>query len=321
MARRGLATWLTFAFIGVVAIAAVATAFFPGENSDTVGQVSSSSLATTASPAPRTPADEPPMDTPFVLDLRTGESTPLAEEFADSFHFAASRDGTRLAYVRTGDEGSPQIFVAGIDGSGVRQMTHDPTGAVSPAWSPDGTRIAYVESGSDVGNLFVLDLATGESTQITNETQVRDPQFTPDGSSLVYSSFPEIRTVPVAGGKSTLLIGPGRGLEDAGNASLSPDGSLVTFLGGGFPVSRRVHCGPCRLVANADGTERRIMHGGCWGSHPAGTWSPDGSRIVCSNDAGSIIVLDIATGDSSPVASGIAAIWLDGHTLLVENVR
>jgi Tol biopolymer transport system component len=73
-------------------------------------------------------------------------------------------------------------------------------------------------------------------------------------------------------------------------------------------------------MANADGTERRIIRGGCWGSHPAGTWSPDGSRIVCSNDRGSIIVLDIATGDGSPVASGTTAIWVDRHTLLVENV-
>ena len=127
-------------------------------------------------------------------------------------------------------------------------------------------------------------------------------------------------TVPVEGRKrAKLLIALSEGLRDAGNASLSPDGSLVTFLGGGVPTSPRGHCGPCRLVANADGTERRIIDGGCWFSRPAGTWSPDGSRIVCSNDSRSIVVLDIATGDSVPVASGSAAIWLDRHTLLVEN--
>jgi hypothetical protein len=104
-----------------------------------------------------------------------------------------------------------------------------------------------------------------------------------------------------------------------GKLRFLPTGSLVTFLGGGFPISGRGHCGPCRLVANADGTERRIMRGECWFSRPAGTWSPDGSRIVCSNDSRSIIVLDIATGDRVLVASGSAAIWLDRHTLLVEN--
>jgi hypothetical protein len=31
-----------------------------------------------------------------------------------------------------------------------------------------------------------------------------------------------------------------------------------------------------------------------------------------------VIVVDVATGKVSPVAEGTAAIWLDGHTLLVE---
>jgi Tol biopolymer transport system component len=73
-------------------------------------------------------------------------------------------------------------------------------------------------------------------------------------------------------------------------------------------------------MANADGTERRIIRGGCWYTTPVGTWSPDGRRIVCSNDRGSITIFDIAKGEGSPVASGTTAIWVDRHTLLVENV-
>jgi RNA polymerase sigma-70 factor (ECF subfamily) len=144
------------------------------------------------------------------------------------------------------------------------------------------------------------------------------------------NSAPVLRTVPVAGGKSTLLIGPSGGMTDAGNGSLSPDGSLVTFLGGGFPLSGEptFHCGPCRLVANVDGTERRVIPGHV--SNPAGTWSPDGSRIVDLSCHGvesaescsapyAIIVVDIATGDPFPrVADGVGAIWLDDHTLLID---
>jgi hypothetical protein len=39
--------------------------------------------------------------------------------------------------------------------------------------------------------------------------------------------------------------------------------------------------GALRFVANADGTELRPIPEG--GSNPAGTSSPDGSRIVCSD--------------------------------------
>jgi Tol biopolymer transport system component len=101
-------------------------------------------------------------------------------------------------------------------------------------------------------------------------------------------------------------------MNDAANGSRSPDGSLVTMMGSeiGGP-------GAIRFVANVDGTELRQIVGG--GSNPGGTWSPDGSRIVCPDfDRNSIIVVDVATGDGLRVAGGSGAIWLDDHTLLVE---
>jgi Tol biopolymer transport system component len=259
----------------------------------------------------------------YVIDLNTGAMTPLPKAIVRSAarppRYAASRDGSRIAYVGIGDDGSPQIFIAGIDGTGIRQVTHDPKRASSPAWSPDGTMITYGGS----GGLFVLDVATGESTPIADAGRGgpwAQPQFTPDASSLLYtdsytdgsSTHAVLRTVPLDGGKSTVLIGPGEGMGYAGNGSLSPDGSLVTMMGNeiGGP-------GALRFVANADGTELRSIPEGS--SNPAGTWSPDGGRIVCSDySRKNILVVDIETGDASRVAKGRAAIWLDRHTLLVE---
>ncbi len=279
----------------------------------------------------------------YTIDLNTGAMTPLPDSiirslaklgdsgvYSSTSRYAASRDGSQLAYVGIGDEGSLQLFTAGIDGTGVRQMTHDPRGAMFPAWSPDGTKIVYEGS----GGLFVLDVATGESTPTHDESPIQssnqwfspqsEPQFTPDGSSLIYTGRSRgrlvLRTVPVAGGKSTLLVGPGEGVNDAGNGSLSPDGSLVTFLGSGRPRGGPGHCGPCRFVANVDGTERRVVPGGL--SNVAGTWSPDGRRLAYQgsgiDDEGQIIVVDVATGAASYVAKGNGAIWLNQHTLLVE---
>lgn len=264
----------------------------------------------------------------YVLDLDTGAMTPLPLAIIRSGsegerglpRYAASRDGSRLAYVGTDDEENLQIFIAGTDGSGIRQMTHNPIGAWSPAWSPDATKIAYEGYGSEgVRNLFVLDVATAESTRIADAGRVlpwAQPQFTPDGSALLYtddiSGNAVLRTIPVDGGKSTVLIGRDEGMGHAANGSLSPDGSLVTMMGHEINGP-----GALRFVANVDGTGLRSIPEG--GSNPAGTWSPDGKRIVCSDYSGKVIlVVDIATGDASRVAKGTAAIWLDRHTLLVE---
>jgi Tol biopolymer transport system component len=287
------------------------------------------------SPHPQQPVGPGPTETApdardvnYVIDLDTGETTPLPRSIIEAIgeagsregdHYALSPDGSRLVFVGTGEEGSPQIFVAGIDGSRVRQITHDPTLATSPAWSPDGETIAYEGYGDgDVRNLFVVELATGESTQVTDvRRHAYGTQFTPDGSSLLYDSgsnqFPWARTVRIADGATKLLIGRDEGLSHTMNPSLSPDGSQVTFMGGplGGP-------GPRRYVANADGSGRREINAECYGSNPAGTWSPDGTRIVCESDTGLVVVVDIATGDSVHVAEGTGGIWLDQNTLLVE---
>jgi Tol biopolymer transport system component len=294
-------------------------------------------------------------DKDYVIDLNTAEMTPLPGAIIRSVggvyehphepgvflsiegQYAVSPDASLLAYVGIAGEGNPQIFIAGIDGTGIRQVTHAPNGAGgSPAWSPDGTTIVYEGAGSDrVHGLSLLDVASGESTQIVvgeregpvgQQPAPMEPQFTSNGSSVLYSSlrdssaahrmrYTDLQTVPVAGGENTLLIRPPTSIRDTGNGSLSPDGSLVTFLGSEIGRRRTQ-----RWVANADGTGQRLLpevYGIPCRSNPAGTWSPDGSRIVCA-EANRIIVIDIASGQATSVAPGREAIWLDDHTLLVS---
>jgi Tol biopolymer transport system component len=283
---------------------------------------------TSAEPMRLSRTDElPSTGTPtvdYIIDLDTGEMTPLPRAILETVattkqglpRYAASRDGASLAFVGNAENGTRQIFVAGIDGSGIRQVTLGYSDVMSPAWSPDAAKIAYVGYRNDCDyTLFVLDVGTGESSQITGVGRLSrwtQPQFTPDGAALLYSGRElAVRTVPLDGGESTVLIGPRQGLE-VGDGALSSDGSLVTMMGNevGGP-------GAIRFVTKVDGTGKRSMSLG--GSNPAGTWSPAGHRIVCTDFSGrQVIVLDLDTGEASRVARGSAAIWLDDHTLLVE---
>ena len=307
--------------------------------------------ATTGTTLPSAVSDEPPLAGPdyervlgtdrpdYVLDLETGAETPLPEAIIRSLgdwrpswsgRYAASPDGSTLAYVAPGDDGRFQIFIANLDGSGIRQLTLDPLAAISPAWSPDATEIAYHGTSGGVQGvhgLFVVEVATGQATKVIDVLPSWDavPTFTPDGSSLLYSEGGEVRIVPVAGGTSTVLFGHGRGgMGNAEGGSMSPDGSLVTMMGHEIRGP-----GAQRFVANADGTGLRSLQvppgTGPWSimaSTPAGTWSPDGTRIVCQGfdhaGSGPLLVVEIVTGQATKVAEGRMAIWLGDHSLLVE---
>jgi Tol biopolymer transport system component len=274
------------------------------------------------------PADLPVSVTDYLVDLETGASTPLPESIVGTADvtgaYAVSPDGSRLAYVGRGDNGGVGIFVANIDGTGIEHVTVElrgearplaapaPAWGAAPAWSPDGSKIAYVGLlGGWRGNVYLLDLATGVSTQLTDVQRgdsTSAPSFTPDGEFIVYSVYsdPEVRIVPITGGNSVQLVG-GDG-TGASSPAPSPDGSLLSYACGvnGYDL----------CLANADGTDARVLVAG--GGEPGG-WSPDGTRIAYGTwPPYSINVVDVATGEVTTVAEGAFPTWLDGHTLIVE---
>jgi Tol biopolymer transport system component len=277
-------------------------------------------------PTPTPPAGVAP-ETAYLIDLNTGETTPLPKSIAGNFGYAVSPDRTMVAYSSGDDAGTPQVFIASLDGTDVQQVTHDQRGAADPDWSPDGATIAY-ESGpypsgdGDVSNIFVVDLATGETSQVTHERRTNEtclscpqgaayPQFAPIGRSIVYDLHRggevDVRIVRVTGGKSVPLVGGRFG-------TLSPDGSTYAVECGQFAD------GIC--IADADGkTRARVL---VRGRLVEPKWSPDGTRIsyinLEYNPDGGIFVVDVATGETTFVAEGIAADWLDDHTFIIEDI-
>lgn len=264
-------------------------------------------------------AEGPVPETDYLLDLDTGEMTPLPKSIVgtqDRIHdYAASPDGSKLAYAGPGENGASQVFIANLDGGGVEQVTTDDE-AMAPTWSPDGSKIAYVgQRGDEPANIFLLDLATGISTRVTFETESYDtpPSFTPDGASIVYGAKGEVRIVPIAGGEGARLAdGGGLGGEDV---HLSPDGSLLAYTCTGPLISI--------CVANADGTDARHVAGGPDSDSLVNPrWSPDGTRLTYwAFHASRVFVVDVATGRAVQVTDGAYSVWLDDHTLIVKADR
>ena len=100
----------------------------------------------------------------------------------------SSPDGSRIAFLMRDDLGIVQLFTVSPNGGPPVQVTRDEWHVASSfGWSPDGRRIAYVADSS----VFVVDVASGASTRLTDRTLAAPPRaeacvFSPDGRRIAF---------------------------------------------------------------------------------------------------------------------------------------
>ncbi|MBC7852337.1 MAG: PD40 domain-containing protein [Pirellulaceae bacterium] len=78
-----------------------------------------------------------------------------------------SPDGERIAYVSR-QEGTPNLYVMNLDGSGQKQVTTRKTPCGRVRWSPEGKQLAFVSFEGKYPQLFVVDAAGGEPRKLTD---------------------------------------------------------------------------------------------------------------------------------------------------------
>lgn len=268
------------------------------------------------------PATEPPTaPPPFFLDLGTGATTPVAGSLAGGSDYAVSPDG-RFVARGTCCSANDVLTVSNIDGTDAHDLQPpDGLNFYGARWSPDGSQLVYQVrngDGDQVGNLYVRDLSTGRSTQITDLELKRAtwwwlaPRFSPDGRSVIFqlargssdnTTF-DAWSVPVTGGEPTIV------LQDAAIPMYLPDGKTIAFA----EIASSADVGRAISIADAQGSRRTLVTANEWIWVP--TLSPDGSSIAYG-DGGSIFVVDVSTGVSKEVAAGDFAEWVGDDTLLV----
>jgi dipeptidyl aminopeptidase/acylaminoacyl peptidase len=110
-----------------------------------------------------------------------------------------SPDGRRVVFVRSTsdlEKGKSQsnLWILGVDGKGLRQLTRSEEGDHSPRFSPDGKWIYFVSGRKKGAQLFRLSLDGGDPEQLTRlSTGVSGPVVSPDGRRVAFKSrvFPE----------------------------------------------------------------------------------------------------------------------------------
>ena len=85
-------------------------------------------------------------------------------------------------------DGNTDLYLMAADGTGVRRLTSDPAVDDIGRCSPDGRYVVFRRGGGQSGELFRLDLKTGEELRLTNDAQ-RDsaPAWSPDGATIYFT--------------------------------------------------------------------------------------------------------------------------------------
>ena len=113
-----------------------------------------------------------------------------------------SPDGQWLIFTLLG-----HLFRLPVEGGTAEQLTLGPYYDTDPIFSPDGFRVAFVSDrdGSE-GNIFVLELATGQITQVTHEPWAARPTWSLNGEAILYLSFDRSARPFVTSGNPPLYV-------------------------------------------------------------------------------------------------------------------
>ena len=204
-------------------------------------------------------------------------------------------------------DGNFDIYTVLPNGQGLLRLTDDPLFDACPAWSADGKRLAFchgVQAQTGIIDVWTMKANGTDKVQVTNlGGRSFFPDFSPDGSKIVFNSRPAGATNfdlfvinPDGTGLVQLTIGPANEF----NPAWSPDGERIVFNSDATGIGQV-------WVMDANGANAtQLTFDDAW-KDQVPDWSPDGSQIAYhAGDPGDILVMNADGSNQHTVVGGPA---------------
>jgi Tol biopolymer transport system component len=196
----------------------------------------------------------------FIVMLGGAQASPATGDptFAGRIIWVSDRDGT------------PDLYTMDAEGGQVMRLTQTPDVEEYPKVSPDHSQVAFISNRSGKRELWVMPLApNGEARQLTQSPdyiEVMEPDWSPDGKTIVYNvistNLRDPKAVRVVGevwrmgtdgsGAIRLIVDPGLHF----NPVFSPDGKQLLAVANDFVTYFDHPLAPFLFDANGAGRKR-----------------------------------------------------------------
>jgi TolB protein len=238
------------------------------------GNSAQSALLITATPSPFQPSGTPAPVTPTAT---------LLAESGDPFEAGDADALAGTMVLSMAEQGHAQLFWHRLLGQPFTRLTSGAWDDVDPALSPNGDRIAFASNRSGHWDLYVLDLQSGITAQLSDDAAYDgEPSWSSDGAWLAYEHYDdenlEIYIRPIDGSVDPVLISAHAAQDYA--PAWRPGSQEIAF------VSMRAGSPQIWLVdleAEGDARFRPLIT--TTDAQAAPAWSPDGNWLAWAQQA------------------------------------
>jgi tricorn protease len=244
-----------------------------------------------------------------------------------------SPDHSEIAFVSGGD-----IWTVPFSGGAARLLVSHPANEVHPVYSPDGKRLAFTSTRTGNGDVYVVDLSTGELKRLTfDDFAERVDNWSRDGKYIYYSTtagdiagMNDVYRVPADGGTPMPFSADRYASEYY--AAPGADGAVAMATKGFASQWWRKghsHIDETEIWIARDGANpkyERVTTGGAKELWPM--WAADGKRLFYTSDRSgteNLWVTAVAGGTPRQVTSFkdgrvlFPSISNDGKTIVFER--
>lgn len=232
----------------------------------------------------------------FIMDEEGDNLQQLTFMEIDCYSPKISPDGKTIVFCAT-NRLSDYLYKITLGDSASYKSPLFIDGGVDPVFSSDGSMLMYRSEKDEVNNLYIMDMATGESYIISDGSLATHAEFSHDGTKVVYSSTLEqnfdlvVLNLLDTTDKAQTTIVATKDAEIYG--AFSPDGLKIAFAS--FDINYRGTLKMC----DDKGKNVKVISSSGNSYNPK--WSPDGKSLAfISNKAGNFNIY-VCDSDGSGV--------------------